>query len=801
MNSEPTDQDDNDSETRPKKRKSPAVWASRIDAAKEQSKQSWDLCRMAWEEYLGPQMRMQDVRDNASNPAAARYPIYWSSVRSLQSMLYSRTPIPVAEKAFDNLDDELARVACLCLERLAKYLMRSCAFDSTMGYMRDTFIHYGKATCRIYFESKIREDGEKVYYIAQQVPVPPQQGQQPQDPNQPPQPPQMMTIYVNDRGEELQDQSQLQQDKQGQYFAQQPALDEVRVEVCPIHYRDYIHNPNARWEEEIIWKGYKSVLTKEKFYQKFGKVKGIKFTIPNENERTPSDSKNLKTPTANVWEVWDEENLETLWLAEGKKDEFLTPLMSDGEEYEGGDPYELDGFYPSPSPVYGTLGPDSLFPVPDYVQLRPFIDQLHGLADRLQVHVKALEALGIYDASVPGLKEAIEGLRGGQFKALQNFAELIDDGGRTGLEKIIRFFPMKEIADTVTQIMTVIESYEAKFNEVWGLPDILRGASNPDEGYQKQQQKGEWMSLRATVPGRSFQRVVRDAIELMCDLAIGRFPQQKLEDVMGVRYMRPEEQQLVPQVFLLIKDTDERKVRINIQTDSTISFNEAAELEQRNLTAKTMTDGFAAIAAAKQQDPDFVPAAIQALIDVVSATQKGKEMEGMLRALQKKKQQEMDAPPQPAPPDPRVQVEQMKQQGKQQEIQAKGQIDQQKMQGDFQIAQQTAQSDAQLEQMKIQGEMQATLLKIKAEIQQSQIDGSVKLQIEQNLAELEGKMKMMEMGMKMKEHTMDMAHESHSAALDTHQAATNTMLDVWNAKQSAKLEREKLANAYNGESK
>ena len=789
---------DTESEEGAEKRKvTPAQWHARIDNAKEQFRSSWDMGKMAFEEYLGPQMKY-DSYSGKFEGGAARYPIYWSSIKTLQTMLYSRTPIPVAEKNFDDLDDNIARVGCLSLERLAKYLMRSCAFDSTMSYARDTYINYGKATTRIYFESEINEQAEKVYYTQVQVPAPPDPNQQamPQDPNMPPMPPQpppMQNIWVDSRGEQVQDPSLLQQDEQG-FYIEMPGLDTVCVDVCPVHYRDNLHNPNARWQEEITWKAYKSALNRSQFRAKFGSVEGIVFSVPGEENSTQTSSGKTKSePTANIWECWDKETNKLSWIAEGKKDAFLTPLQSDGQPYEGDDPYELDGFFPSPDYILGTVGPDSIIPVPDYIQLKPFIDQIHGLAERLQIHVRALKTQGIYDAGIPGLKEAIEGLGSGQFAALQNFQELVDEGGRTGLEKLIRFFPMKEIAEVVQLLMQVIQDYEAKFLEVWGIPDIVRGADNPEEGYQKQQQKGEWMSLRATVPGRAFQGMVRQSIELMCDLALKMFPKRKLEDVIGVQYMPEEDQAVWPQVLLLLQDDDERKIRIDIQTDSTITMNENVELEQRNYVAKIVTEGFSSIATATAQDPDFAPAALQALIDVVAGTQKGKSIEGMLRALQKKKLEQMENPA-PPPPDPKIQVEQMKQEGKMRELQAKSQLDQSKQAGDFQIQQAKAESEMMIEQIQAEADIQTTMAKIQAEVQQSQLEGSAKMQLEEMLAGLKAQLEILKAGLKVKEQNQQMQMKKQETAL-------SAGLEVWNTQEAIKLTKEQAKHSYEGKDK
>jgi hypothetical protein len=605
----------------------------------------------------------------------------------------------------------------------------------------------------------------------------------------------MTTVWVNDRGDELQDLSQLQQDDQG-YFQMEDSLDSVCCEILPLHYRDCLHTPNARWEEEITWKAYRSVLTRKQFKKQFGDKFDVPFQTIKADDKTPEDEKLLPVEYAIIWEIWDKDEGDVKWLCEGYRESLLKPLnlqKTDDQEESELD-YELDNFFPSPPFILGTCGPDGMFPVPDYVQLRPLIGQLHGLADRLQQHVLALKSTGIYDGAVPGLKEALENVQSGQFKALNNFAELVDDK-TPGLEKILRFFPMQEISETIRTIIEVVAQYENKFNEIYGIPDIVRGVTDPNETADAQQRKGQYHSIRTSTRSRQFQAMVRDTVEIACDLMWKKFPERKLREIVGVKHWDMQDQQKWPEVLLLLQDDDERKIRVDIETDSTIAQDEAEEIEQASFLAKTLTDGLAAVAAAVQQNPLFGPPAMGALEMVIGKTRYGRYLEPLFRKAKESFTQQLENPS-PPPPDPRIQVEQMKQQGKMQELQIKSGLDQQKMQGDFQIAQAKSQSDMQLEQIQAQADIQTTMAKIQAEVQQSQIEGAAKIQIESQLAQLDAQLKILEASLRLKEHQVGMIHDMHSTALDLHSQKVGTALDVWNAQEAAKLERQKANNAY-----
>lgn len=751
-------------------------WISQIDGAKRLSKRSWDQARQSWEEALGP---VDNIAQGTTQPVQdARYPIWWASIQSVQPMLYSRTPIPLAEKAFDDLDDNTARVACLCLERLARYLIRSCAFDATMSYMRDTYIHSGKATCRVFFDAKISAEPQKIYYSQKQVPIPP-----PQDPNQQPQPgqpppaPQMVQVWVNNRDEQLEDPSGLQQDEQGFFLvSDQESFEYVCVEVVPVHYRDIIHTPNARWEEEIWWKAFKSILTREEFREKFGKdaEKTAAFTVIPQNDRTPDDEKLLPIEYATVWEIWDDRRKDVYCYCEGATDGFLTPLGK-----QEADPYDLDEFYPCPPFILGTCGPDSLFPVPDFVQLRPLIDQLHGMARRLKILVRALRKRGAFDAGVPGLKAIQDEADEAEFVALENFKELIGDGG---LENIVKYFPTQEISEAITQLTEVIQQYENKFNEIYGIPDILRGVSDPNETAAAQQMKGRYLSLRASTKQREFQRIVRDAIEMMCDLALKKFPMEKLTEVMGVRHMKPEDQEVWPQVITLLQDDDERKIRIDIETDSTVTMNQGEDIEQRNYLAKTLLDGFAGIATAEQQNPLFLPVAIDAMLLVVRGLQKGKHLEEGLTQIRELAIEQSQQPK----PDPEQQKIQGQMQLGQQKIQGQMQVEQFKAQSQAQLKMAEFQSGAQIEAVQAQADIAVQDRKAQSEIAIHEMESHSKLQLETLVAQMDQHLKVLEAKLRAMETV-------HSAALQEQKFKHDTVLKLFDAhiaEKQTKLEAE-----------
>ena len=651
---QPTEAEMTDNPDATKVKASALSWCSKIEAAKRAAKGSWGDARLAYKELLcgrGERVEGESVSDEDT-----RYPIYWSSTKSIQPMLYSKTPVPVAEKNLDDLPDNIARLACLCSERLGKNLLRSTPFDRVMIMTRDTFIHAGKTAPRVYCESKFIEVPSKTYYQQQQVMDP--QTQQP------------IAIWIDQNGQPLTQDTELIQDETGFYVeGALEKLEKVSVKLGAIHYRDVVHNPDARCHEEIDWIAYGGDFSKAEVRDKFGGawIDKLSFaTDGNSEDKGSSGEKLLRTPKIRIWEIWDKVEEQVYWHAEGYNDELLVP---DGYD---GDPYELIGFFPSPAFMLGTTGPDSMFPVPDYIQLKPFIDQLHGLYRRLRRLVRATRRRGLFDNQVAELQALSDSLDEAEWIGVENFKEMIGDGG---LEAIVKTFPVNELTDAIREVVSVSEQLEAKLNEIYGIPDIMRGVSDPNETAAAQQQKGKYLSLRASTPMGEFQRLCRDTIELMIDLALKKYPEQQLMKICGVPHWEPEDQQAWPQVLALLQDDEERPIRINIETDSTITMNENAETEQRNYLASTISQAISSIGQVSQFAPEMKPVVMKTMLLLIRGVRAGKEVED---ELEKAIEQAMQ--PQPPGPDPeaaKIQAQQADTQAKMQmqqtELQWKGQ--------------------------------------------------------------------------------------------------------------------------------
>jgi hypothetical protein len=445
-----------------------------------------------------------------------------------------------------------------------------------------------------------------------------------------------------------------------------------------------------------------------------------------------------------VWECWCNLTKKVYWVSETYNDGFLDVKP---------DPYELVGFFPVAPFIIGTKPDKSMYPVPMFVPLRPLIEQLHNLINKIFQLITAVRRRAIADGSCDDLIAAINNLDDNEVIAVQNFAQIVEKGG---VANLIQYLPVQELSNAIVELQGLTAVFKNEFFEFSGVPDLLRGSSDPIETAAAQQQKGNFLSLRFSWPQKQIQVIARDLIELMCDLALKKFPDDYLMTLCGVQHLSPEEQQLVPQALQLLRDDKNRIVRIDIETDSTSYLNELEQRQNKNLVAQTVVNGLKEIAGISQTAPAFTGTALKVLLFSLRSMNMGKAFEGEVTAAvnameQQIAQQQQAAAQQPPPPD----YEQMKIQLQQQKMQIDQQwigIEQQKVQAGIQLQQAELQIKQQVEQqravldserLKLEAakqqsetaidaqELEIKAREIGASIQQSEVDAALKAQADQ----------------------------------------------------------------------
>lgn len=734
-----TDLDTAQKEPEEKGKPSLTYWRSQLEAYDNAAKPWISDVDDAFDEYLNKGGRS---KVGESTKSRTHFPLFWSCVRTIQPAFYSRTPVVVTEKAFKEMSDPVARLAAVMYERLGKYGVKTSGFDRAMGLMVTHFIMSEKASVRVVFDADVTET---------QVPS---------------------------------------QGNDGQMMVQaEPSINYLTCDTEPWHYKDAKHTPNARHWGEVDWLSFDTLLTRQEVAKAFGDDAAGMLTygpIGQAKDKERKEIKGLPSHFATVTEIWDRKKRRVYYLSPSHNDWLSHVNNPDGE-----DPYKLKEFFPCAPFMLGTHGPDDMFTVPAYVQLRDFIEQVHGAFDRVRRLILALKKVGVFDASKPELAELNAIAAEGQFIGLPDLEALL--GPQGSLDKLIHFFPTDKIAQGVNELKTSMLDLEQKLYDLWGIPDIYRGISDPNETLGAQQLKGKHMSVRFSVLQREVQRLARDTLEIICDLYLAKCPDFRLAEIMGFQYMPPDEQQIFPMALQLLKSDHERCIRLEIETDSTITQNMNADIEQKNYLAKTLFEGLGAL---KDVNPAFMPVAAKAVELSVKALQQGKMLEDDLEQSITAMMEAAKNPP-PPPPDPAMMKAQADIQAAQQKAQLDAQLAQQKMQNEMQMQVQKSQAQITVEERQTMADIAREDRKVQAKIASDQAMTQAKMELAMFQAQMAASADSQKEQMKQQADIQKALLDQQAAE---HQSKLDMILAMFQAKIDAVL-AEKTANETQGATK
>ena len=501
------------------------------------------------------------------------------------------------------------------------------------------------------------------------------------------------------------------------------------VRVGYVQLQDFKHSSARTWDE-VTQVRFRSYMSREEATERFGKEKAqkLKFThVPEtmEDEKTFSNGEQGDFKKAEVWEVWDRPTRMVIWITDELKDEPLDMLP---------DPLGLEGFFPIPKPLYGTITNDSLIPVPDARQCK----KLYNLLDDVEAKIGALTAdlrvAGLYDAAMEEIPRIVTG--GDKLIPVRNYAALKAQGG---LVQAIEWWPLDQVVGALQVLYQQKEQTKSDIYEITGWADIMRGNTDPNETAAAQQLKGRFASIRLTNSQNDVQRFCRDLIALMGEIVAELFEPAQLFAMTGSEFVpgaSPEEKQ---QNYLtaveLLRAEPTRRFRIEIETDSTLAINEALDQQARADFLQSLVGALQTMAPIMEQMPAFVPVLGEALTFVSRTYKAGRGLEGAVeQAVEATKEMIAKKSETPTPPDPKVMEVQSKMQLEQFKAEQQIQIDRAKMEHEIQVTQQKGQIDAQKAQLDAIKELEKTRNSITLE--QAKLDAEIQIQRAQAQADV-----------------------------------------------------------------
>ena len=484
--------------------------------------------------------------------------------------------------------------------------------------------------------------------------------------------------------------------------------------VDTVYWEDFRCSPARTWDE-VTWVARRVYMSKQDGMQRFGeKFADVPLTHEpiglDEMVRNGEDVAHLKK--AQVWEIWDKSLMQVCWVAEGCQHAL--------DQID--DPYGLDSFWPCPKPLYATQTTDKLVPVPDYSLYQDQAEEIDLLTQRINLMIKALKVVGVYDASQAGVQRMLSEGVDNTLIPIESWAVFAEKGGIKGT---VDFLPMEMVVTTLQQCYAAREQAKQVIYEVTGLSDIVRGASVASETATAQQIKSQFASLRLRDMQRGVAVFASEIMRIKGQLMADLYSPQQLIEMSGI--MGTQDAQHAEDAIQLLKTEPARNFRIEIAADSLVEIDEQSEKTSR-LEFLEAAGGFLQQALpAGQQFPELAPLLGQMLLFGIRSFRASRPLEAafddaVAQLSQPKQPQQQQPDPETVKAQAQMQVEQAKLQMEQTRIQADQQLEQFKLQAQMQLEQFKAELAQQIELMKQQAETERARMK-------AEIDAQTKLQI------------------------------------------------------------------------
>lgn len=532
--------------------------------------------------------RASDIYMLNEKEAENEFNILYSNISTICPSVYNSQPVPDVRRRYNDGENPTAKTAAQVIERVLSFTLDDDYFDQSI---KDDVLDQqlvGRGLSRLQYEPTVT-----------QVPVPdPMTG--------------MPSI-----------------DEMGQPVTE-PVITAQRMYVQHVDWRDINHGAAKCWKD-VPWLSFDHRMTKEQVTAIAPDVvEQLNFDCTVDGKMKPEDSAQSSIyKRILVHELWDKDSRKVLFIAPSFKDKPLA--IRDA-------PFNVEGFFPCPKPLYG-VHTGGLKPKVPYDYYAKQAEELNRLTGRIRALLKVLKFRGVYLTGLGTALSDIQDLDDGEFRPTDNANNLT--GATGGLDKAIWIMPIEKIVTVIAQLTTQREAAKTTIYEITGIADIMRGSSNASETLGAQQLKAQWGALRLQSLQRDVQRYIRDFMRMMAEVVSENYQPDILAQISGMG-------ELSPDVVALLRDDIARNYRVDVETDSTIKAD--VSRDQQNITQ--FTQGLAqflpAVVPLVQQGA--IPATLPiAMIKSFARTFKlGRETEDLLDALgQQASMQQQQAVQQP----------------------------------------------------------------------------------------------------------------------------------------------------------
>ena len=575
-------------------RKLAEVWEKELQAAKKELTKFHTVARKLVQRY-------QDERDSitAADNADSKFNLFWSNIEVLKASLYAKPPRVDVSNSYKDSNDDIARAAANILQRM---LNNDVEEDDESTY------------------PEITRQSVSDYLIVG-----------------------MGQVWYRYEVETAKNKTEPVIDPQTQVVLAEPIeYEAITHEDAPadyVYWEDFWWSPARVWQD-VRWVARRVFMNRQELIARFGDKIGKDIPISKVKNRGDNISpQNDPWEKAGVFEIWDKTTKCAYWHVLGYN------IVCDHKE----DPLKLRGFFPCPQPLMANATTSKLMPRADYLMAQDQYAQIDQLTTRLKYLIEACKVVGVYDkTSTPVGRIFMEGMEN-QMIPVDNWAAFAEKGGLKGQ---MDFVPVDVVAGVIEKLTAQRDVIKGNLYEVLGIGDIMRGMTNPDETLGAQQLKAQFGGNRLQFKQQQIGAWIAAGQRIRSQIFCYHFQPDTIIERSNI--MLSEDAPMAQQAVQFLKSGAESKqYRISVESESMAMVDWAQERDSRMQFMQAVGGFLQDTANTMQTMPKAMPVLLQMMKWGLGGFRVSKEIETVLDQAIKA----AAAPPEPTPPDPRIEAD------------------------------------------------------------------------------------------------------------------------------------------------
>ena len=563
--------------------------------------------------------RYRDERNSDSFGAGIykQFNILWSNTETMKSALFARMPKADVRRRYND-NNPITRQTAIVLERALQYGNEVYSADKPIKAALEDYLLPGRGVVWVVYEPILIKETIKVESTDEFGNI----------------------IMIDQEEERIADQ---------------------RCYFEYVNWEDYRESP-AKRPEDVYWKARRHLLTRDELIEKgFKNASNIPLNWSPEPTEGYQEDYSEVFSRAEVWEIWDKYKEKRYFVSKGYN-EILA---------EDDDPYGLEKFFPTPDSLVAIRTNETSVPIPEFTLYQDQADELDRITTRISNLIEGLKRRGVYDASVPELSHLADA-GDNDFVPSENFAQLASKGGLGAV------FQQEDIAPIAQVLQGLYQQRNQVLDTIYqitGISDIIRGSTKASETATAQQLKAQFGSMRMRKKQSEIAEYIRDLFRIKAELIAEHYEPEMLATMTALT--------ITPEMMQILRDDKLRSYSIDIESDATVFTDEEEEKKTRIEFLSSFGSYLERAVAIATKAPDLTPLAFQALRFLMGAWKVGRNFEDIIdqteATLVQQAQAMKQAGPQPTENEriaaqkmqTEMAKEQLKQQGKLADIQAR----------------------------------------------------------------------------------------------------------------------------------